>query len=185
MPIRQITVFGTGLIGGSFALALKKHGFHGWIVGCDRAAEVQRAQDRGVVDEVRTNPADAIRNSDLIVLATPVGTILEMIDHLGPALPPHALLTDVGSTKVEVLKHASSVFGENVTRRFLGGHPMAGKEHSGIDFAEPDLFEGAAWFLTPALGQNVNEGLCVEFVSWLQKIGARVTEIDAESHDEL
>lgn len=185
MPIRQITVIGTGLIGGSFALALKRNGFHGWIVGCDRASELQRARDRGAIDHAHTNPADAIRNSDVVVLATPVGAILDLIDHLGPALPSHALLTDVGSTKVEVLAHATKVFGSDVSHRFLGGHPMAGKEHSGIACAEPDLFEGAAWFLTPSPGQNVNEGLCADFQSWLQKIGTRVAEIDAKSHDEL
>jgi prephenate dehydrogenase len=185
MAIRQITVIGTGLIGGSFALALKKNGFHGWIVGCDRAPELQRARDRGAIDDAQTNPADAIRDSDLVVLATPVGAILDMIDHLGPAIPPHALLTDVGSTKTEVLAHATTVFGSHVAHRFLGGHPMAGKEHGGIDFAEPDLFEGAAWFLTPSPGQNINEGLCADFLSWLQKIGAHVAEINADSHDEL
>lgn len=185
MPIRQITVIGTGLIGGSFALALKKNGFHGQIAGCDRAPELQRALDRGAIDLAHTNPADAVQDSDLVVLATPVGAILDLIDHLEPALSSHALMTDVGSTKGEVLAHASKVFGSDVAHRFLGGHPMAGKEHSGIDVADADLFEGAAWFVTPATGQNVNEGLCGEFLSWLQKIGARVAEIDAETHDEL
>ena len=185
MPIRQITVIGTGLIGGSFALALKKNGFHGLIVGCDRTFELQRARERGAIDEAHTNPADAIRDSDLVVLATPVGAILELIDHLGPALPSHALLTDVGSTKAEVFAHAMKVFGSDVAHRFLGGHPMAGKEHGGIDFAEPDLFECAAWFVTPSEKQNVHDGLSGEFLSWLQKIGARVGEIDADTHDEL
>jgi prephenate dehydrogenase len=185
MPIRQITVVGTGLIGGSFALALKKNGFHGWVVGCDREPELRRARDRGAIDEGHSNPIDAVRDSELIVLATPVGAILEMIDHLGPAMPAHALMTDVGSTKAEIMARASRVFGKSLGNRFLGGHPMAGKEHSGIDFADPDLFEGAAWFVTPSSGQNVHEGLSAEFLSWLQKIGARVVEIDADTHDEL
>ena len=185
MPIRQITVIGTGLIGGSFALALKKNGFHGWVVGCDREPELQRARDRGAIDEGRTNPRDAVRDSELIVLATPVGAILEMIDLLAPAVPAQALVTDVGSTKVEILAQATKAFGKGGGPRFLGGHPMAGKEHSGIDFADPDLFEGAAWFLTPVAGQDLNQGLTSEFLAWLQKIGARVAEIDAEAHDEL
>jgi prephenate dehydrogenase len=185
MPIRQITIIGIGLIGGSVALALKKNGFHGLIVGCDRAPELQRARERGAIDEAHTNPADAVRNSDLVLLATPVGAILEMIDHLGPALPSHAIMSDVGSTKSEVVAHAAKTFGREMPRRFLAGHPMAGKEHSGIEFADPDLFEGAAWFLTPTSGQNINEGTMGEFVSWLQKIGARTAEIDSETHDQL
>src|SRR5690349_2701232 len=128
MPIRQITVIGTGLIGGSFALALKKNGFHGWVVGCDREPELQRARDRGAIDEGRTNPRDAVRDSELIVLATPVGAILEMIDLLAPAIPAQALMTDVGSTKVEILAQATKAFGKGDGPRFLGGHPMAGKE---------------------------------------------------------
>ena len=185
MPIRQITVVGTGLIGGSFALALKKNGFHGWIVGCDRESELQKARERGAIDEARTHAADAIHDSDLIVLATPVGAILEMIEQLGPALPSHALMTDVGSTKAEIVARATKVFGESAGRRFLGGHPMAGKEDGGIDFADPDLFENAAWFLTPAPGHNLHNGVSSEFLSWLQKIGARTAEIDADTHDQL
>ncbi len=185
MPIRQITVIGTGLIGGSLALALKKNAFHGLIIGCDRSSELRRARERGAIDETHTNPADAIRDSDLVVLATPVGGILELIEHLGPALPSGALLTDVGSTKAQVVTCASKVFGNTVNHRFLGGHPMAGKEHSGIDFADPNLFEGAAWFVTPSKGQNIHDGTSGEFLSWLQKIGARTAEIDAETHDQL
>src|SRR5437762_12857571 len=185
MTIRQITVIGTGLIGGSFALALKKNGFHGWIVGCDREAELQQARARGAIDEERSNPIDAVGDSDLIVLATPVGAILEMIDRLGPAMPAHALMTDVGSTKAEIVTRASKVYGKDVGQRFLGGHPMAGKEHSGIAFADADLFEAATWFVTPSAGQNIHEGMSAELLSWLQKVGARVAEIDADSHDEL
>ncbi|HZQ71210.1 MAG TPA: prephenate dehydrogenase/arogenate dehydrogenase family protein [Terriglobales bacterium] len=185
MSIRQITIVGTGLIGGSFALALKKNGFHGWIVGCDRDAELQRARQRGAIDEAHTNPADAIRNSDLVVLATPVSAILEMIDQLGPALPPQALMTDVGSTKAEIVARAFKIFGKDAGMRFLGGHPMAGKEDGGIDLADPDLFEGATWFVTPGARQNIHEGMSAEFLSWLEKIGARAAEIDATTHDEL
>jgi len=121
----------------------------------------------------------------VVVLATPVGAIIDLIDRLGPALPAKALLTDVGSTKGEVLARATAVFGKNVGRRFLAGHPMAGKENSGVEFADPELFLGVAWFLTPAPGQNVYDGVSGEFLGWIEKIGARVATMDASEHDQL
>jgi prephenate dehydrogenase len=185
VPIRQITIVGTGLIGGSLALALKKRGFGGLIVGCDRPPVLERAEKMGAIDEGRTQIGDAARGSQVVVLATPVGAIIDLIDRLGPALPAKALLTDVGSTKGEVLARATAVFGKNVGRRFLAGHPMAGKENSGVEFADPELFLGVAWFLTPAPGQNVYDGVSGEFLGWIEKIGARVATMDASEHDQL
>ncbi len=185
MPIRQITIVGTGLIGGSLGLALKKYGFPGRIIGCDRAAVLERARNKGAINSGHTNPSDAVRGSDLIVLATPVGAVIDMIGHLGPALPPRTLMTDVGSTKAQVLAKARAVFGRNMGRRFLGGHPMAGKEQSGVEFADPELFRGAAWFVTPAPGQDVYQSLGGEFLELVENIGARVASMDAEAHDLL
>jgi prephenate dehydrogenase len=185
VPIRQITIVGTGLIGGSLGLALKKRGFGGTIVGCDRAPVLERAQKMGAIDEGRSQIGDAPRGSQVIVLATPVGAIIDVIDRLGSILPAKSLLTDVGSTKAEVLAHATKVFGKNVARRFLAGHPMAGKENSGVEYADPELFQGAGWFLTPSPGQNVYEGISGEFVQWIEKIGARVAAMDADEHDQL
>jgi prephenate dehydrogenase len=185
MAIRQITIIGTGLIGGSFGLALKKRRFRGLIVGCDREPLLKRAQKLSVIDEGESNPLRAVRGSQVIVLATPVGAIIELIDRLGPTLSPQTLLTDVGSTKAEILSRAKKIFGSNAGNRFLAGHPMAGKEHSGVEFADPDLFQGAAWLVTPSPGQNVHDGLSGEFLKWVKKIGARVSTIDAEEHDQL
>ena len=185
MAIRQITIIGTGLIGGSFGLALKKRRFKGRIVGCDRDPVLKRAQKLGVIDEGDPNPLEAIRGSQIILLATPVGAIIELIESLGPTLSPKTLLTDVGSTKAEILLRAKKLFGNNARNRFLAGHPMAGKEHSGVEFADPDLFQGAAWLLTPSPGQNVHDGLSGEFLKWVKKIGARISTIDAEEHDRL
>jgi prephenate dehydrogenase len=89
MKIRQFTIIGTGLIGGSFALALKKRKFAGKIVGCDRAAVLRQARKKDVIDEGYTDPAEAVRGSQVVLLASPVGTIIEMIERLGPARPPH------------------------------------------------------------------------------------------------
>jgi prephenate dehydrogenase len=185
MPVRQITIVGVGLIGGSFALALKKHGFAGRIIGCDRAPVLERARNKAAIDSGHINPADAVRGSQIIVLATPISGIIDSIDRLGPALPPKTLLTDVGSTKAEVLHRAKTVFGKNNGVRFLAGHPMAGKEHAGVEFADPDLFQGATWFVTPLPGQRVYDGLSGEYLEWVEKIGARIASMDAREHDEL
>ena len=185
MPIRQITIIGTGLIGGSFALALRKRGFAGLIMGCDRDSALKRAKMRGVIDKGFVEPADAVRGSQLVVLATPVLAIVDLIGRLGPALPATTLLTDVGSTKAAVVEQALHVFGKNAGKRFLAGHPMAGKEHSGVDYADADLFQNAVWFLTPLPGQNLNEGLFAEFAGWIDQIGARLALLPPEDHDRL
>jgi prephenate dehydrogenase len=185
MPIRQITIVGTGLIGGSFALALRRRKFAGRIMGCDREATLKRAKMCGVIDNGFVEPADAVRGSQLVVLATPVLAIVDLIGRLGPALPASTLLTDVGSTKGAVAQQALKVFGKNAGKRFLAGHPMAGKESSGVEFADAELFKNAVWFLTPLPGQNLHEGLFAEFVGWIDQIGARVAMLTPEDHDRL
>jgi prephenate dehydrogenase len=185
MPIRQITIIGTGLMGGSFGLALKRHQFAGRIIGCDRSPVLERARAKAAVDDGHTNPVEAVRGSQIIVLATPVGGIIDLIKRLGPGLPSKTLLTDVGGTKVEVLEQAKTVFRQHTGTRFLGGHPMAGKEQSGVEFADPDLFQDAAWFVTPVPGQKIYDGLSGEYLDWVEKIGARIASTDAKEHDQL
>jgi len=185
MAIRQITIIGTGLIGGSIALALKAHGFHGRIVGCDRSPVLERARQRGAIDAGETNPVHAVRSSQVVLLATPVGTIIDLIGMLGPGLSRQALLTDVGGTKSEVVECARRVFGRSAGKRFLAGHPMAGKEHGGVEFADANLFEGAAWLITPLPQQDIDEGLPGEFLKWIEKIGARVATLAPDQHDFL
>src|SRR6185312_3866135 len=111
MAIRQITIIGTGLIGGSLALALKKHKFAGKIIGCDSAGVMDRARNRGTIDEAIGIPADAVRGSEVVVLPAPVGSIIALTGNIPPALPAKPLLTDVGSTKAEVLAKSKSLFG--------------------------------------------------------------------------
>jgi prephenate dehydrogenase len=185
MPIRQITIVGTGLIGGSFALALRRRKFAGRIVGCDRESTLKRAKMCGVIDSGFVEPADAVRGSQLVVLATPVLAIVDLIGRLGPALPASTLLTDVGSTKAAVVQQALKVFGKNAGKRFLAGHPMAGTASCGVEFADAELFKNAVWFLTPLPGQNLHEGLFAEFVGWIDQIGARVAMLPADDHDRL
>src|SRR5512140_3585069 len=136
--MQQITIIGTGLIGGSLALALKKRGFGGRIVGCDRAAVLAQAKKLGAIDAGIDDPQQASQGSDVVVLATPVGGIIDLLERLGPVLPPETLLTDVGSTKSEIVARARHVFGDRAAHRYLPGHPMAGKEFGGIVHADPD-----------------------------------------------
>jgi prephenate dehydrogenase len=185
MPIRQITIIGTGLIGGSLGLALRKKKFAGRIVGCDREGTLEKARMRGAIDAGSANPGDAVHGSQLVVLATPVLAIVDLIERVGPSLPARTLLTDVGSTKAAVVERAVKVFGKNVGKRFLAGHPMAGKESSGVDYADADLFRNAVWFMTPVPGQSLNDGVFAEFAGWIDAIGARIAMLPAEEHDRL
>jgi prephenate dehydrogenase len=185
MSIRQISIIGTGLIGGSLGLALKKRKFAGRIVGCDREAVLEKARNRGAIDQGFANPSDAVRGSHVVVLATPVLAIVDLIERVGPILPAKALLTDVGSTKTAVAAQALKVFGKSASKKFLPGHPMAGKEQSGVDYADPDLFQNAVWFLTPLPGQSLHEGLFAEFAGWIDQIGARIAMLPPNEHDRL
>ncbi len=183
--MKQITIIGTGLIGGSLALALKKHARGLRIVGCDREPVLKQALKSGVIDDGSSVPEQAVRDSDLIVLATPVGSIIDLIERVGPLAPAHALITDVGSTKVEIMARAKDVFGGDVAQRFLPGHPMAGKENSGIEHADAKLFAGAVWLVTPYQGQELSAGPAGEYLQLLNQIGARVLPVDAVQHDRI
>lgn len=181
-PIRQITIIGTGLIGGSFALALHKSGFRGRILGCDREPVLEQAGKRGAIDAGFGDPSEAARGSDVIVLATPVGSIIDLIERIGPTVAPHSLLTDVGSTKMEIAARARAVFGQQAGQRFLPGHPMAGKEQGGIEHADVNLFQGAVWVTTP-LGET--SAVAAGFLELVRGIGARVASMEPERHDRL
>ena len=181
----RITIIGTGLIGGSFALAVRRAGFTGPIVGCDRESVLTKARDFGAIDQTITSPEEAVKGSDLVVLATPVGSIIDLLERIGPLVSPDALITDVGSTKVEIMARARDVFGTNVAKRFLPGHPMAGKEHSGVEFADGDLFRDAVWLLTPFAGQDIAQPHLAAFVELLNKAGARVLTFDPQEHDRI
>lgn len=184
MSFRQITIIGTGLIGGSLALALKKSGFRGKIIGCDRGEVLTKAKRLGAIDEGLSNPIDASAGSDVVVLATPVGKIISLIDKLAPHLSADTLLTDVGSTKAQVVETAQAVLGKDAKKRFLPGHPMAGKENAGVEFADADLFRGAVWFFTPFANQELT-GKAAGCASLIAGTGAKVALLDPAVHDEL
>jgi len=185
MSIRQITIIGTGLIGGSFGLAVRKTGFRGKIVGCDRKEILAKAKRKSTIDVGVADPIQACNGSDVVLLALPVGGIIELLARLAPHLSPDRVVTDVGSTKSEILRAAEKAFGSATAQRFLGGHPMAGKENSGIEFADPELFRGAVWFITPTRNQNLRSKRIAEFLGLVKKIGARIAVLDGAEHDEL
>ncbi|HEY6272782.1 MAG TPA: prephenate dehydrogenase/arogenate dehydrogenase family protein [Terriglobales bacterium] len=185
MPFKQITIIGTGLIGGSFALAVKATGYAGKIVGCDRQAVLDRAKAMRAIDLGTEDPVEAVLGSDLIVLATPVGGIIDLIERIGPLAPRDALITDVGSTKKEIVERARSVFGDKAPFRFLGGHPMAGKEHGGLENAEAKLFLNAVWLLTPQPEQSLEMGKVREYCLLLEKFGVRLLKLESGPHDRL
>jgi prephenate dehydrogenase len=181
MPIIQITVIGTGHIGGSFALAIRSGGFRGTIVGCDRPEVLHAAQTRGAIDSGIADPGMAVRGSDVVLLATPIGAIIDMIERIGPLLPPDTLLTDTGSTKLQIVERARAVFGQSAGQRFLPGHPMAGKERSGIEQATPDLFDGAYWIFTP-MDQRLH-ARSAEYMELVGTTGAQSITMDPARHD--
>lgn len=185
MSIRQITIIGTGLIGGSFGLAVKKAGFRGKIIGCDRKEILSKAKRKRAIDTGVDDPIQACNGSDVVLLAVPVGGIIEFIATLAPHLSPDTVLTDVGSTKSEILRSAEKALGIATAQRFLGGHPMAGKENSGIGLADPELFRGAVWFITPTRNQNLRSKSIAEFLGLVKKVGARIAVLDGTEHDEL
>ncbi len=181
----QVTVIGTGLIGGSFALALKKRGLAARVVGCDRPPVLERARQIGAIDDAVAEPEAAIRGSDVVLLATPVGVILDLIERIGPLLPPPALLTDTGSTKLEIVAKARAVFGQDAAIRFLPGHPMAGKELGGLEYADANLFDGATWMLTPVSGDVAQPPSAAAFLKLLESLAIRPMFLDAALHDRL
>jgi prephenate dehydrogenase len=182
MAIERIALLGCGLIGGSFALGLKQHGFKGEIVGWDKQEVLAQAHQRGAIDRGTTELNDAVAAADLTYLATPVTVILELLPAVAAAAKPGALLTDAGSTKVRICRLAQQVVPEGVT--FLGGHPGAGKEVGGIENASADLFAGAKYMLVKDAEEAEEEDETVkEFIEWLGKLGAEPVWLDAETHD--
>lgn len=183
--LKQITIVGTGLIGGSLGLALKQAKFKGRIVGCDRDAVLEVAGKRGAIDSAQADLERAVVGSDVIVLATPVGCILSQLETIAPLLGPDSLIADTGSTKEKIVERAGMLFGADASKRVLPGHPMAGKEVGGIEHADPELFRKAVWLITPVDSEAPWAPHQQEFLQLLKAIGARVMTIDPARHDRL
>lgn len=177
--IERLGVLGTGLIGGSVALAARRAGA-GTIVGFDpNHREAGVAVAVGAIDHAAPEPAAAARGADLIVLAMPVDDIPAAAGDLREVIGEASVVTDVGSAKAEVVAAGETALGG----RFVGGHPMAGSERQGIGAATPDLFDGASWILTPT---GVTSGAAYASVrSFVTALGATPVAVDPAAHDRL
>ncbi len=179
--MENVAIFGVGLIGGSFALALRKAGFKGRIMGVSSPATIARAISLGVIDEGKP-PAEAAANTDLIFLAQPIGAICKTIAAIGGSVREGALVTDAGSTKAAIVSAAAE---HMAGRIFIGGHPMAGKEARGLEAADAGLFYNRVWALTTAKPEDRQTPQYREFVQWLERIGAVPLVLDAAEHDRI
>jgi prephenate dehydrogenase len=179
--VRQLAVIGCGLIGGSFALALKRRAVVGRVLGYSPSAgSVQAAQRIGAIDMGADSIAAAARGADLVLLAVPVAATASVLSELRPAAAAGALLIDVGSTKADVAAAAIAVLGENAAR-FVPCHPIAGKASAGVQHAEATLFDGRTVAITPLDANQIDE-LDRARAIW-ESTGAQVRTMNAATHD--
>ena len=183
LKIGKLVVIGVGLIGGSFALALRRARAVQHVVGVGRTRRnLAEALRMKAIDVATLDPAHAVRDADLVLLATPVGQMPAVMSAIAPHLPAHAVVTDAGSTKRDVIACARRFLGGHLPR-FVPAHPVAGTEMSGAAAAFPDLFRGRDVILTPQAGTAAGAVKLVRRV-W-EACGARVVRLDAGEHDEL
>ena len=179
LPFRRVAVLGTGLIGGSFALALREDFPEISIVGYNRGGRAERARARGAIHEVAADIPGAVRGADLVYIALPVGAAIEALPAIAELAEPGALVTDACSTKAALCRAAKEHFRGGAF--FLGGHPMAGKENSGIDNADAALFRGAPYALIAQ--ENDPDERVSNFAAVVRAIGAQPVWLDADTHD--
>ncbi|MFB6099142.1 MAG: prephenate dehydrogenase/arogenate dehydrogenase family protein [Salinibacter sp.] len=183
--MNRIAILGTGLIGGSLGRAWNQRRPELTIVGHDRPEVLDRAEEREAIDVKAAAPRTAVSDADLVVIATPLATTLRLLDTIADALPEGTLVTDVASVKQPVLAQAAEVLPDHA--HFLGGHPMAGAEHSGIDHADPLLFENAVYCLClpETSDEEALEGPLSPIVDLVETCGGRPLVLDAPRHDRL
>jgi prephenate dehydrogenase len=179
---RRAVILGTGMLGGSVALALKKHDLAAQVVGTSRQeSSLKMAKEMKAIDEGTTDVRRAIQGADLVILAAPVKVILENIDDISKHLRRGCIVTDVGSTKAAIVEAAEKYFPPHVM--FVGSHPMAGSEKSGMAEARADLFKGAVCLMTPTAKTN---RMARDKVKQLWTVmGAQVKFMEPVPHDEI
>ncbi|MFM8395904.1 MAG: prephenate dehydrogenase [Acidobacteriota bacterium] len=182
-PDSHICIVGCGLIGGSFALALRRAGFKGRLTAWDNETTIRFALERGVIDAPEDSFTEGVSSTaNLVFLATPIGGIIDFMRRHRQLLRPGTLVTDAGSTKVEICRLArQSLPLESTGIEFIGGHPMAGSEHSGIEYARADLFDRATWALVDE--PDCSPGRLAQLTALIEVIGARPLSIGAAEHD--
>jgi len=181
MFFERVAVIGVGLIGGSFALALKAAKRCGHVAGAGRsAANMQRALERGAIDSIASDAAAAVQDADLVLISTPVAQIEKIFLSINSKIKANAIITDAGSTKRDVVAAARAALGARIAQ-FIPAHPIAGAEHSGVAAANPELFRGRRLILAP-LEENRKQDIETLAGLW-SAIGARVSRMTPEAHD--
>lgn len=182
--IQRVTVLGTGLIGGSFALALRKFTPDIEISGWDRIEVVNAAHSCGAIHHAFSagDLGPAIQNADLVYIALPISATIDLFPEIARQVAPRALVTDACSTKLRIIQAASELFQEEAGPLFLGGHPMAGRELSGVGHADADLFRNATYALI-GTSNATQDPRVIAFVKILEKLGARALWLGAQQHD--
>lgn len=179
----KVVIFGVGLIGGSFALALKSARAVGEVVGFGRRpASLREAQDLGIIDRAGINPAHELEDADLVLVATPVGQMPDIFAQIAPYIGPQTVVTDGGSTKTDVAAAARAAFGDRLCQ-FVPAHPIAGAENSGAAASRSDLYQGRKVVVTP-LPENGDEQLDRVKRAW-SLCGADIHELSPEQHDRV
>ncbi len=187
--INKLVIFGVGLIGGSLALALKQQGAVKRVVGVGRRPEsLQQALSLGVIDEAHQDVAAALKQADMLVIATPVAQTPAILQAIMPHLEPQTVISDVGSTKSDIAEYVAQAAQhsdqpEHLLRQFVGAHPIAGAEKSGVTAAKADLFQGKNVIITP----NAHNGAAqIEAVSHMwQQCGANICQMSVQQHDAI
>jgi prephenate dehydrogenase len=179
IPFTSVTVVGTGLIGGSFALALRERFPAIEITGCDRPQVLEQARAAGIISHGETDLAASVRGADLVYVAMPIGATIDSLPAIAAAVKPDALVTDAASTKSAVCQAATRHFKSGA--KFLGGHPMAGKENSGVEHAAAQLFRGSRYALIG--NESENDARVTAFAGLVKAIGAEPVWCDADTHD--
>ncbi len=177
----KITIIGVGLIGGSFGFALKEKKPNFKIVGIDKKEIIEKAIARGAIDEGTVNLKEGIKEADIVIIATPVKTIINILTQINPFLKRGCLVTDTGSTKGQIVERADKVLSKDIF--FIGGHPMAGSEEYGIESANPHLFQDRTYILTPTKKSNL---IAIEKIfSLIKMIGANRLILNPLEHDRI
>jgi len=179
---KTIAIVGVGLIGGSLARAARERGLVSSVIGLGRGEQnLRRALELGVIDVLEKDLERGIRKADLVVLATPVCTLPELLLKIAPFRKPESFVTDVGSVKAPILREADQIF--QAPSPFVGGHPIAGTEHSGVEASFASLFEQRRCILTPGASTDPR---ALESVRRLwEAVGSEVVTMDAERHDQI
>jgi prephenate dehydrogenase len=182
MHFNKATILGVGLIGASFALALKKYGLCDEIIGYGRREEnLARAMEKRIIDSYDLDPAKACDGADLILFAMPVGIFVDIAKKIRGSLKKDSIVTDVGSVKGKLVRDMEAIMPEKVF--FIGGHPIAGSDRSGIDTAAAEIFNNAKCIITPTA--NADEDAVNKIISLWKTFGSLVRLINPDEHDRI